>query len=226
MNTHQFLSVFTMVDGRPEEIEGYQDHQCAVLGSPVLEWWEHVALKGGLSADCIASVKEYTRGRAFQELNNYLRYGSVTPGRKSRKELELFKARIVAAIEKSPAIPDGVVLWRGIGNAAGRQIAELDIEDDYADEAVLSTSISFDTGRDYAEEWQTLPSDGIHYTILRFVTSEQQKGIFYPREDESEIILRPETLWRVTNKHLVEGQRGRTKVYYHIITMVSTGGYS
>lgn len=223
MNAHQFLSVFTMVDGRPEEIKGYQDHQCAVLGSSFLEWWEHVALKGGLSADCIASVKEYTSGCAFQELNNYLRYGTVSPGGKSQKELELFKIRILSAIEKSPHIPDGVVLWRGIGNAAGRQIAELDIEDDYVDEAVLSTTISFDTGRDYSEEWQTLPSDGIHFTILRFVTSEQQKGIYYRREDESEIILRPETLWRVTNKHLVEGQKGHTKVYYHIVTMVSTG---
>jgi len=130
----------------------------------------------------------------------------------------------VAAIERSPVIPDGVVLWRGVGKSAARQIAELDIEDDYADEAVLSTSVSFDTGRDYAEEWQTLPSDGVHYTILRFVTCGRQKGIYYRREDEREIILRPETAWRVTNKHLIEGHRDHTKVYYHVITMVCTGG--
>lgn len=217
----KYRDVFEITSDGLGMIDSYLDEQRADLGDESLQWWEGVESNSLIiSPDEKKAVETYADEK-YNLINQYLRT-SETPEGWNKEDLDLIVSSLSSVIEKAPEISE-ITVWRGLGQKTGERIFNSQISRIWYDEAFQSTSLSFDTAKNFAKPWFTISDKFPHYTILRLITTGNQKGFFYGLLDENEIIFKPNTNWKIVSKDeiaLKDSFKGNKKIYYHIVTMV------
>jgi hypothetical protein len=125
-------------------------------------------------------------------------------------------------IDNSPNLPEGLELYRGVGSNTGESLANAQVGDTYKDPAYQSFSLNPGTAADFGGLWGGSEDDydnpdGNDVTILRAITTSNQKGVFVSNLAENELILPRGKNWKVIGKSKITAKTG---VNFHIITVV------
>ena len=175
-------------------IDFYLDEQRADLGDESLQWWEKVR-----SDSLIISLDEKKAVEIYADekynIINRFAFGQL-PDDWDKDDLDLIVSSLSDVIEKAPEIPE-MTIWRGLGQKTGEKIFNSQISRLWYDEAFQSTSLSFDTAKNFAKPWFTISDKSPHYTVLRLIANGNQKGLFYGLLDENEIIFKANTNWKI-----------------------------
>lgn len=168
-----------------------------------------------------SSVKYYTGG-SYDHINGYLRTAAVKPmdlGNPDTKQWKEFTEPIVENIVSSAVpLPRDVTLYRGFNGGPFRASKpgdpmalmtpkEIIARGTFSDPALMSTSLSPST------------ASGFGRTIVAIKAPKGTPAVDVVNEDESEIVLLPNTQWRVTGVTEVEGTDRRV-VWAEIVPTV------
>jgi len=120
-------------------------------------------------------------GSGHRRISSYLRHGTDP---EVNKHLPVY---LDAYIDTSPPLPDGLVLYRGIGDkTAGNMICNMTVGDIICDKSYMSFSYEFNVAKEFSE--QALHVANGKRVIMRMVTKAGDKGAMGVK-GEHEIIL-------------------------------------
>ena len=181
--------------------------------------------KGKLSKDIVSYGEKVSSGTDYEK---FLDTGEDTPfaimqalsrknknptiigftqmSKETKDKYEKMNENVEKLIDKSPALPEGITLWRGLigwGKAAGLRdlkAGEL-IEDDGFQSHTLNPKIAEKFGR-------------VDSIIIRAITNSSTKGIYSNKHGEEEITIQRGTKWKVLENLAVDR-------HTNIITVVS-----
>jgi hypothetical protein len=173
-----------------------------------------------------------------RNLSDYVNSGFVGVNRELRGiEKSQAMARIPELdqiINAAPPIPDGVVLWRGVGSFSGPRLANAEVGSECSDKAFQSHSISLTKAKDFSYAWfpderKGEPGGGEeingflveHHTIVRAISDGKVQGVFTDKMNEKEVIVKRGQRWKIVSKIEVdhEDSPGGAVIRTHIITV-------
>lgn len=163
------------------------------------------------------ALNHYT-ALGYAPTNAYLR-GQTTE--EQAKKTGNFKkehiAKIDAAIASSPDLPEGITLYRGIGERGVESMMGMKPGDTCSDKGFQS----FSTNPYNAVTFTTRKNldDGSHKVLVRAVTGKGQKG-FTVGGGEHEVIMPRGQSWKVVSNTAVTTGVHAGKVTTHVITVV------
>lgn len=155
-------------------------------------------------------VKEYQTNS--EGLNNYLR------GKEQSNFPQFYNkqaAGIDDIINKAPALPEGLEMWRGLGEHSGETLAGKNIGDICEDKGFQSFSLNPQTADSFAQTW----GDKGDVTMIRAITSGSEKGIYLSNRGEHEVIMPRGTAWKIVAKEDISAE-GRG--LYHVLTVMKS----
>jgi len=156
-----------------------------------------------------STVNDYTR-TGYAKLNNDLRSGKTdSPS----------VAKLDKIVSGSPALPEGTVLYRGIGERGVSSMMNMKPGDTCNDKAFQSFSTNPNNSIQFTTRATIEGEKGAHKVLLRAVTSGKEKG-FVVGGGEHEIILPRGSGWKVVSNNAVTSGVNAGKVTTHVITVV------
>jgi len=125
-------------------------------------------------------------------------------------------ATLTEAIDKSPPIPEGAQLFRGVGGAKGGELLDrMRVGDVCDDKAFQSWTTSPAVAATFAQTFGKATPTEVQVPVLRLVGDGRTRGLFKD-EEEHEMILAPGTRMRcvaIEDKEFAwSEQRGRTLI--------------
>lgn len=159
------------------------------------------------------SVKWYTDD-GYEEINTNLR------GKSSKEEMTLGEtgkhiadhaAQIDRVIARAPELPEGTVLYRGVGRSSGESIANAEIGSVISDKAYQSHSLDAAKAGEFAKVYGNNEK-----TIIRAVTNGKQRAIYTNANKEYEALLPRGGKWMVSSKDTIVTNGIKT----HVVTVV------
>jgi GNAT superfamily N-acetyltransferase len=172
----------------------------------------------------------------YSDINSFLRDGSEWVGHDSTL-MEDQVASIEFAIDEAPELPEGTVLYRGVGFVTGQQLANKEVGAICEDKAFQSHTLDPNVAQRFAKTWQPLPvpegSLKYHQTVIRAITDGKQKAVYVKNAGqlkESEALLQRGSRWKIVGKDVFplhnEAQKGYPweTTTMHVITVVPAGG--
>ena len=165
----------------------------------------------------IQAVAEYTKTSG--DFNKYLRDGTPpAPGLSDGGIHQMNKmiAQMDQIIEKAPGLPEGLVMWRGLGAESGAMLIQKSIGDICQDKGFQSFSLNPSVAEHFTAGTMENPNEA---TLLRVVTAGGEKGFYNVGNElnEYEMIMARGTSWQIVAKEDVAfGREG----IHHIITVV------
>ena len=150
------------------------------LSKDILEYGESVS-KDSLYGKYVNTIK-------IKDTSFYKKVNSTLRAGKSDQETK----EIENIIDKSPTLPEGITMWRGIPNRDTNQLQNLNIGDTMEDKAFQSHTLDPNVSRLFSEE------NGI---IVRAITSNKTKGIYIHKFNE--ITIQKDTKWKIVDKKQV-----------------------
>ena len=185
----------------------------------------------GKQAEGYDALNHYTHTH-YERINDYLRHGEDIYNPITGMEWEI--PAIDKIISNSPTLPEGLVMWRGVGSDSGKRLAEAKIGDICVDKAFQSHTLSLKTANEFARQWQPLPrpeadkiphftllprpeADKIpHFTLVRAITKGVAKGVFVNNMMENEVLVERNRGWEVIDKQELTNF---SWFKYHIVTV-------
>lgn len=176
----------------------------------------------------------YYQGSGYHEINDYLRHPEKFAD-KTGTEVDTiagYSAMVDEAFNEAPPIPEGTMLWRGVGTNTGEAISKMEIGDVCEDKGFQSYTIAPEVADRFGKTWfedgafdkPITPSDPLisHETIIRAVAGKGVKGIYGGLRGEYEMLVNRGTKWKVVGKEEIDLKNHlmRQPVRYHIITVV------
>ena len=156
-----------------------------------------------------STVNDYTR-TGYAKLNNDLRSGKTdSPS----------VAKLDKIVSGSPVLPEGTVLYRGIGERGVSSMMNMKPGDTCNDKAFQSFSTNPNNSMQFTTRATVEGEKGAHKVLLRAVTSGKEKG-FVVGGGEHEIILPRGSGWKVVSNNAVTSGVNAGKVTTHVITVV------
>lgn len=190
---------------------------------------ETIADRGSDCYDRNTYVNSYTKN-GYELINTVLRDG----GNESEiwRDVRFPIERIDMAIDKSPPIPDGTIMYRGVGSDTGKMMAGLDVGDTVTDAAYQSHTLDLYTANKFSGGWHEISDpyerwkagrsddDVTKHTIVRAVTKDT-KGLYVTDRRENEVIVARGTEWKVIGKETITLPEGGINAgsIYHVITV-------
>jgi hypothetical protein len=155
-------------------------------------------------------VSDYTR-LGYAKLNNDLREGKSSDS-KTVTHLD----RIIS---DSPELPEGTVLYRGVGEKGVVSMYNMKPGDTCNDKAFQSFSTSPNQALQFTTRKSIEGETGAHKVLIRAVTSGNQKGLVVGG-GEHEVIMPRGSGWKVVSNNAVTTGVHAGKVTTHVITVV------
>jgi hypothetical protein len=152
--------------------------------------------KGKLSKDVLNYGEEVSKESLYGKYVNtieikdtsfYKKVNSMLRAGKSDQDIK----EIENIIDKSPPLPEGITMWRGIPNINSKNL-QLNIGETIEDEAFQSHTLDPNVSRMFSE------GNGI---IIRAITSNKTKGVYIHKFNE--ITIQKGTKWKVVDKKQV-----------------------
>lgn len=173
------------------------------------------------------------QGGGYHEINDYLRHPE------KYVEVDGVTRDIVAgqaglmdeAFVDAPEIPEGTVMWRGVGSETGERIAAMKVGDICSDQGFQSHTIAPEVANRFSKGWfeegwadHPIEPGGpqVHNTIIRAISGKGVKGIYGGLVGEFEVVVNRGTRWKVVGKEEVDLKTSnwKQKTRFHIITVV------
>jgi hypothetical protein len=116
-------------------------------------------------------------------------------------------------IENAPKIPEGTVMWRGVGRESGEKLAGLKPGDICEDKAFQSHSLSPWQAEVFTHTWGDAPGlvDGANETIIMAIAGKDTKGIYLGGITENqtvaherEVLVKRGTKWKVVETEVIK----------------------
>jgi hypothetical protein len=155
-------------------------------------------------------VSDYTR-TGYAKLNNDLREGKA-----SNTQTVTHLDRVIS---DSPALPEGTVLYRGVGEKGVSSMYNMKPGDTCNDKAFQSFSTSPNQALQFTTRKSVEGETGAHKVLIRAVTSGSQKGLVIGG-GEHEVLMPRGSGWKVVSNNAVTTGVHAGRVTTHVITVV------
>jgi len=142
------------------------------------------------SRDAMMALESYTDEyeEFYTEINNYLRYypAQYDWTGTSPADAKVYVKQIDGIIQKAPALPADMVLFRGM-DFSYRQNRPFAAGEEFSDKAYVSTSASFKVAHDFATQ-DTKNPQAKRTILVIYQSGTHRKGLLY-NQGEDEVIL-------------------------------------
>ena len=137
-------------------------------------------------------------GTHYERQNYFLRNGRDLSG-EDNTNIRWEIPELDNAIEKSPPVPKGIELYRGVGQETGSYLSKIKVGETIRDEAFQSHTLSLNIAARFAVGFghPDTNSPFAQKTIIRAVTDGKVKGLYTNRLKEHEMIIPRNTVWKV-----------------------------
>jgi hypothetical protein len=179
---------------------------------------DHLAYGKTLADD--AAINDYT-AVGYGGMNAYLR-GDITEDKAKNLQFPVkFKdvEKIDAAIAGAPALPEGTVLYRGVGERGVASLMNMKPGDSCNDKAFQSFSTSPNQANQFTTRASIEGEKGSHKVLIRAITSGKEKGLVIGG-GEHEVIMPRGSGWKVVSNNAVTSGANAGRVTTHVITVV------
>jgi len=179
-------------------------------------------LEQGRKASKSSEINEY-RNYGANAANGYLISGKLTrtdfkpDGTKyTKKSVEKLIDRLDEQLSDAPPIPEGIVLYSGLGARGGRALSKVDVGDEFEVPGYLSTSLDPSVAHEFSHAYESGGKD--HSAVVRVKTDGKMRGHylgFGRLKGEEEVLLSRGSKFRVTDVQTMRSKvwlkEGRSK---------------
>lgn len=190
-----------------------------------MQWNDLYNPEGDTNNTELINAYTYYKEHGYFEMNEYMRYGEeklLSRGIEKQKinYIDKYCNILETTIKtKGTKIEKGTILYRGLGENAGLKALNLKINDPFEDKAFQSFSIYPEKASPFAKN--VAKGSKIKETenvIIKAIAGGNEKGIA-GTDYESEIIISPDTKWKVIKKERILPESGKGP-RYTVITII------